>query len=35
VLSKNPVTISAGRVELLMAPKSVRILGVVSGKAEH
>lgn len=34
-LNNKPVTISAGRVELSMAPKSVRILGVISGKAEH
>ncbi|MEO8332553.1 MAG: alpha-amylase family glycosyl hydrolase [Gallionella sp.] len=38
-LGKKPVTITAGRVALVMAPKSVRILslgsGVSTGKAEH
>lgn len=42
-LNSKPVTIAAGRIELIMAPKSVRILSVSSGmssgegsgKAEH
>ncbi len=34
-LNNKPLTISAGRITLSMAPKSVRILSVSSGKAEH
>jgi alpha-amylase len=34
-LNGKPVTISAGHIELIMAPKSVRILSLASGKAEH
>jgi alpha-amylase len=34
-LNRTPVVISAGRIELTMAPESVRILSVSSGKAEH
>jgi glycosidase len=34
-LNSKPVTITAGRIELIMAPKSVRILSAGSGKAEH
>lgn len=34
-LNNKPPTISAGRITLLIAAESVRILSVVSGKAEH
>jgi glycosidase len=34
-LTSKPVTVAAGRIELIMAPKSVRILSLASGKAEH
>lgn len=34
-LTGKPVTIAGGRIELVMAPKSVRILSLASGKAEH
>ena len=34
-LNSKPVTIAAGHVELTMAPKSVSILNLDSGKAEH
>ena len=34
-LSGKPVTISGGHIESIMAPKSVRILSVSSGKADH
>ncbi len=34
-LNNKPVTIAAGRIQLTMAPKSVRILTIGSGKVEH
>lgn len=34
-LNSKPVTIAAGHIELTMAPKSVSILNLYSGKAEH
>jgi glycosidase len=34
-LNSKPVTITAGRIQLIMAPKSVRILTIGSGKVEH
>jgi hypothetical protein len=34
-LGKTAVATAAGRIALSMAPKSVRILSVSSGKAEH
>jgi alpha-amylase len=34
-LNNKLLTVSAGRIKLSMAPKSVRILSVSSGKAEH
>jgi len=34
-LNGKPVTITGGHIELIMAPKSVRILSVGSGKVDH
>jgi len=34
-LKGKPVTIAGGHIELVMAPKSVRILSLASGKVEH
>jgi alpha-amylase len=34
-LNSKPVTITEGRIQISMAPKSVRILGLSSGKVEH
>jgi hypothetical protein len=34
-LNNKPLTITAGRITISMAPRSVRILSVKSGKVEH
>ena len=34
-LISKPVTVTAGRIKLIMAPKSIRILSLDSGKVEH